>query len=113
MEYKPIKNCYSCLGNRLRGIQLLYEQKYQLLKGAINMAKNNNGKMSREQAGKKGGKATARNHDQEFYEEIGQKGGEATAKNHDQEFFEEIGEKGGNARARQRSNNNSNNSNNS
>ena len=44
--------------------------------------------------------------------ENGKKGGKATAKNHDQEFFEEIGEKGGNARARQRNNNN-NNSNNS
>ncbi|MTW86195.1 stress-induced protein, KGG, repeat-containing protein [Virgibacillus dakarensis] len=71
------------------------------------MAKNSNGKMSREQAGKKGGNQTARNHDQEFFEEIGQKGGKTTSRNHDQEFFQEIGERGGKKRARQRKSNNS------
>ena len=35
-------------------------------------------KMSREEAGRKGGEATSKNHDKEFYQEIGQKGGEAT-----------------------------------
>lgn len=55
----------------------------------------NNEKMSREEAGRKGGEATANNHDQEFYQEIGQKGGEATAENHDKEFYQEIGQKGG------------------
>ncbi len=34
-------------------------------------------KMSREEAGRKGGEATSKNHDKEFYQEIGQKGGEA------------------------------------
>ena len=48
------------------------------------MADNN--KMSREEAGRKGGETTSKNHDKEFYQEIGQKGGEATSKNHDKEF---------------------------
>lgn len=52
------------------------------------MANNNqNGKLSREEAGRLGGEATAKNHDKEFYQEIGEKGGEATAKNHDKEFI--------------------------
>lgn len=38
------------------------------------MANNNqNGKMSREEAGRLGGEATAKNHDKEFYQEIGEK----------------------------------------
>ncbi len=36
------------------------------------MAQDNN-KMSREEAGQKGGEATSNNHDKEFYQEIGQK----------------------------------------
>jgi len=42
------------------------------------MVKNNrkNNKMSLEEAGRKGGKTTAQNHDKEFYQDIGQKGGE-------------------------------------
>lgn len=45
------------------------------------MANNNqNGKLSREEAGRLGGEATAKNHDKEFYQEIGEKGGEATSK---------------------------------
>ena len=60
------------------------------------MAQNNqNGKMSREEAGRKGGEATSKNHDHEFYQEIGSKGGEATSKNHDKDFYQEIGSKGG------------------
>ncbi|WP_153723155.1 KGG domain-containing protein [Sporosarcina cascadiensis] len=52
------------------------------------MAKRNNNqqdqnKMSLEEAGKKGGEATARNHGHEFYEEIGRKGGEARARQND------------------------------
>ncbi len=50
-------------------------------------------KMSREEAGRKGGKATSKNHDKEFYQEIGEKGGEATSKNQGKEFYEEIGKK--------------------
>nr|WP_046175705.1 KGG domain-containing protein [Domibacillus indicus] len=38
---------------------------------------NNNDKMRREEAGRKGGEATAENHDKEFYQKIGEKGGEA------------------------------------
>lgn len=34
------------------------------------MANNNGNKMSREEAGRKGGEATAKNHDKEFYQEI-------------------------------------------
>jgi uncharacterized protein len=66
------------------------------------MAEKKSKTMSREEAGRKGGEATAKNHDKEFYQEIGQKGGEATAENHDKEFYQEIGQKGGEARAQQR-----------
>ncbi|WP_144460420.1 KGG domain-containing protein [Siminovitchia fortis] len=67
--------------------------------------KNNDHKMTVEEAGRKGGEATARNHDKEFYKEIGRKGGEATSKNHDKDFYEEIGHKGGKARAEQHDDN--------
>lgn len=71
------------------------------------MARNNNDRkgMTVEEAGRKGGEATANKHGKDFYEKIGQKGGETTAKNHDREFYEEIGKKGGEARANQRNNN--------
>ncbi|AZK46375.1 KGG domain-containing protein [Paenibacillus lentus] len=66
------------------------------------MANNNrDGKMSLEEAGRKGGEATASNHDKEFYQEIGQKGGEAR-RDSDKMSREEAGRKGGEARARQR-----------
>ncbi|OLN21932.1 stress-induced protein, KGG, repeat-containing protein [Domibacillus antri] len=68
-----------------------------------NRNNDNGGKMSREEAGRMGGEATAKKHDKEFFQEIGEKGGEATARNHDKEFYQEIGEKGG------KSNNNRNN----
>lgn len=74
------------------------------------MAQNNqNGNMSREEAGRKGGEATSRNHDREFYQEIGEKGGEArngsNGGNNDGKMSrEEAGRKGGEARARQRDN---------
>ena len=77
-------------------------------KELIKMAEKNNqndNKMSVEEAGRKGGEATARNHDKEFYQEIGRKGGEATSEKHGKEFYQEIGEKGGNARAEQRESN--------
>ncbi len=41
-----------------------------------NRSENNNGNMTVEEAGRKGGKATSENHNREFYEEIGRKGGE-------------------------------------
>ncbi|WP_159884561.1 KGG domain-containing protein [Paenibacillus puerhi] len=63
------------------------------------MAQNNrDGKMSREEAGRKGGEETSRTHDREFYQEIGQKGGEETSRTHDREFYQEIGQKGGESR---------------
>ena len=40
----------------------------------------NNDKMSREEAGRMGGKATAKNHDKEFYQEIGEKGSNSNNK---------------------------------
>lgn len=70
-----------------------------LQKEESKMANNNdNNKMSREEAGRKGGEKTSQNHDKEFYQEIGQKGGEATSRNHDKEFYQENGEKGGRQR---------------
>ncbi|MEY9865857.1 general stress protein YciG [Peribacillus sp. B2I2] len=39
----------------------------------------NDEKMSREEAGRRGGEATSKNHDKDFYREIGQKGGKATS----------------------------------
>ncbi len=42
---------------------------------------NQNGTMSREEAGRKGGEATARNHDKEFFQEIGEKGGKNSGGN--------------------------------
>ncbi|MBB4824860.1 general stress protein YciG [Sporosarcina luteola] len=46
--------------------------------------RDNHGKMSLEEAGRKGGEATARTHGHEFYEEIGHKGGEARARQNDE-----------------------------
>ena len=43
------------------------------------MAEKDNEKMSREEAGRKGGEATSESHDKDFYEKIGKKGGEATS----------------------------------
>lgn len=42
-----------------------------------------NNKMSREERGRKGGQATSRNHDRDFYEEIGKKGGKSSSKQRD------------------------------
>ena len=47
------------------------------------MADKDNGEMSREEAGRKGGEATSETHDREHYEEIGRKGGKARAENQD------------------------------
>ncbi|MCG4286112.1 general stress protein, partial [Lactobacillaceae bacterium KNUT 0156] len=52
------------------------------------MAEKDNEKMSREEAGRKGGEATSNNHGDEFYKEIGEKGGEATSESHDKDFYE-------------------------
>ncbi|OES43391.1 KGG domain-containing protein [Domibacillus iocasae] len=60
----------------------------------------NNEKMSREEAGRKGGEMTAKNHDKEFYQEIGQMGGNSRSnrRNDDNDgkmSREEAGRKGG------------------
>jgi uncharacterized protein len=57
---------------------------------------NNQNKMSVEEAGRKGGETTAREHGPEFYSEIGKKGGEAVSQ--DREHMAEIGRKGGQSR---------------
>lgn len=41
-----------------------------------NYNKNNEGNMSVNEAGRRGGEATSQTHGREFYEEIGQKGGQ-------------------------------------
>ena len=56
------------------------------------------GKMTREDAGRKGGQKVARERGTEFYREIGRKGGEKVAKQRGSEFFREIGRKGGESR---------------
>lgn len=53
------------------------------------------GKMTVEQAGRKGGETTAEKYGHEFYEEIGRKGGKTVAERYGHEHFEEIGRKGG------------------
>jgi uncharacterized protein len=61
----------------------------------------NNEKMSREEAGRKGGEMTAKNHDKEFYQEIGKMGGNSRSnrRNDDDDdgkmSREEAGRKGG------------------
>nr|WP_222845172.1 general stress protein [Halomonas nanhaiensis] len=53
--------------------------------------------MSREEAGKKGGEATSKTHDKEFYEDIGHQGGQKSGGNfaNDPERASEAGKKGG------------------
>lgn len=61
------------------------------------------GEMTVGEAGRRGGRKTARTHGHEFYEEIGAKGGElggprggrVTRERHGHGFYEEIGRKGG------------------
>ena len=55
-------------------------------------------KMTRQEAGKKGGEKVARERGLEFYREIGRKGGEKMAEERGSEFFREIGRKGGESR---------------
>lgn len=56
-------------------------------------------KMSRAEAGRKGGLTTKRRHGPEFFERIGRiggkKGGETTKARHGIEFYRTIGRKGG------------------
>ncbi len=55
-------------------------------------------KMTREEAGRKGGQKVARERGSEFYREIGRKGGEKVAEERGTEFYREIGRKGGESR---------------
>ena len=55
-------------------------------------------KMSREEAGRKGGLKVSREYGLEFFREIGKKGGEKVVEQHGSEFFREIGRKGGESR---------------
>ncbi|HSX00852.1 MAG TPA: general stress protein [Candidatus Saccharimonas sp.] len=67
------------------------------------MASNNgeNEKMTVQEAGRKGGEATARTHDRGFYEEIGREGGQKSPGNfrNDPERASAAGRKGGQARS--------------
>ena len=55
-------------------------------------------KMTREEAGRKGGQKVARERGAEFYRAIGKKGGEKVAKERGTEFYRDIGRKGGESR---------------
>ena len=55
-------------------------------------------KMTRQEAGRKGGEKVARERGSEFYREIGRKGGEKVAEVRGSEFYREIGRKGGESR---------------
>ena len=59
-------------------------------------------KMTREEAGRKGGEKVARERGPEFYREIGRKGGEKVAEERGSEFYREIGRKGGESRGNKR-----------
>lgn len=58
------------------------------------------GKMTVEEAGRKGGERTAQTRGSEFYQEIGRKGGEAVSR--DRQHMAQIGRKGGEAVSRDR-----------
>jgi uncharacterized protein len=53
-------------------------------------------KLTREQAGRRGGLATSRKHGPEFYAMIGQRGGKTVSRNRD--HMSQIGQRGGSAR---------------
>ena len=57
-------------------------------------------KMTREEAGRKGGEKVARERGPQFYREIGRKGGEKVAEERGSEFYREIGRKGGESRGK-------------
>ncbi len=59
-------------------------------------------KMTRAEAGRKGGEKVAKERGSEFFKEIGKKGGEKVAKERGSEFFKEIGKKGGESRGSKR-----------
>jgi general stress protein YciG len=55
-------------------------------------------KLTRQEAGRKGGQKVARERGVDFYRSIGRKGGEKVAEVHGSEFYREIGRKGGESR---------------
>jgi general stress protein YciG len=55
-------------------------------------------KMTRQEAGRKGGEKVARERGLDFYRMIGRKGGEKVAEERGSEFYKEIGRKGGESR---------------
>lgn len=55
-------------------------------------------KMTRQEAGRKGGRKVAKERGSEFYRKIGRKGGEKVAEERGSEFYREIGRKGGESR---------------
>jgi general stress protein YciG len=63
------------------------------------MPQPSNGKMSRAEAGRKGGLTTKHRHGEEFFGRIGRiggkKGGDTTKKRYGVEFYQRIGRKGG------------------
>jgi uncharacterized protein len=52
-------------------------------------------KMSRQEAGRKGGKKVASQRGSDFFKAIGKKGGKKVAAERGSEFYREIGRKGG------------------
>ena len=62
------------------------------------MKSEEDGKMSRQEAGRRGGEKVAKERGSEFYRRIGRKGGEKIAEERGSEFFKEIGRKGGESR---------------
>ncbi len=64
-------------------------------------------KMTREEAGRKGGQKRLESGDLEFFRKIGRKGGEKVAEERGSEFYREIGKKGGESRGSKQKNRNS------
>ena len=65
-------------------------------------SRSNGGKMTVEEAGRRGGAATAQARGREFYKEIGRKGGEARRGKLGSEGYRELGRKGGAATSQKR-----------
>jgi hypothetical protein len=63
-----------------------------------NVEEKRKDKMTREEAGRKGGQKVARERGSDFYRQIGKKGGEKVAEQRGSDYFREIGKKGGESR---------------
>ena len=57
-------------------------------------------KMTRVEAGRRGGEKVARERGSQFYRKIGRKGGKKVASERGPEFYRKIGKKGGESRGR-------------